>query len=388
LFRDGRYMTNLAQYSAGGYQIGSGTFVKTTCDTQDPPATVYDAQIRAEIRAQIAAQHLPAPNQDSVYFVFTPPHVIVVDPNGDNSVKAFAAYHDCAPGSDGFAYGVVPYDDTLQGPPLMTVYASGALAAAITDPEPASDKTLGWYDNNYGEIEAIPQALFDTRQNGISDRVDRLVAPDGTPYLVAKVWSNQAGAPVAFISAAGLAVPLPAGALQLELTAGRSAYSPGPPVVLTLTVTNPGSAPATLAFPSSQQYDFEVRLGERVLWRWSAERAFLQALTQRTMVPGERWVVTETWNGRDDQGQVPAAGTYGAVACLTSPANTFTAALPLRLGECDAGQPVGSRPRPSSPPVLASADKLTYRFALRIVTPPSPHALPPAGGRSASRAGG
>jgi hypothetical protein len=246
----------------------------------------------------------------------------------------------------------------------MTLYASGTLAAAVTDPEPTSHKTLGWYDDHYGEIEAIPLALFNANQIGSADLVDTLVAPDGTPYLVAKVWSNQAGAPVAFAATAGrpdnmsrhlgvgqiqpltaaavgegvkaaaeLALSMPAGALQLGLTAGPSAYAPGEPGALTLTVTNPGPAAVTLAFTSSQQYDFEVRLGERTLWRWSAERAFSQALTQRTLGPGERWVVTESWDGRDDQGQFPAPGTYGVVARLTSPANPLTATLPLWIGD-------------------------------------------------------
>jgi hypothetical protein len=198
----------------------------------------------------------------------------------------------------------------------------------------------------------------------LNSTVDKLVAPDGTLYLVAKVWSNQAGAPVAFAATAGrrenmsrhlgvgqiqpltaaavgegvkaaaeLALSMPAGALQLGLTAGPSAYAPGEPGALTLTVTNPGPAAVTLAFTSSQQYDFEVRLGERTLWRWSAERAFSQALTQRTLGPGERWVVTESWDGRDDQGQFPAPGTYGVVARLTSPANPLTATLPLWIGD-------------------------------------------------------
>ena len=112
---------NLSQYSASGYPIGCGTFVKTTSDLQDPPATVHDAQIRAEIRAQIAAQHLPTPNKDSIYFVFTPPHVIVVDQYGYDSANDFAAYNDYAPGSDGFAYVVVPYDDSLRDPRLLNL---------------------------------------------------------------------------------------------------------------------------------------------------------------------------------------------------------------------------------------------------------------------------
>src|SRR5258708_32316909 len=50
----------------------------TTTDDQAPSATVQDADIQAEIRAQIAAGPLPSPPQDPLYFVFPPPQTVVV----------------------------------------------------------------------------------------------------------------------------------------------------------------------------------------------------------------------------------------------------------------------------------------------------------------------
>jgi hypothetical protein len=126
--------------------------------------------------------------------------------------------------------------------------------------------------------------------------------------------------------------PVPAGDLQLALTTDKTTYAAGEPVTLTLTVTNPRPTPVALAFASSQQYDFEVRLGERSLWRWSADWAFAQMLTRRVLGPGERWVVFETWDGRDDQGQRPAPGTYEIVARLTSRKDPLTVCLPLHIG--------------------------------------------------------
>jgi hypothetical protein len=202
LFADGRYVGNLAQYSAGDYTIGNGTFAATVTDTEGPPATVHDDQIQAEIRAQIAAGKLPAPTADTVYFVFTPPSVEVVDAYGANSVDDFAGYHDYASGSDGFAYAVIPDDTHLKDPHHKTVAASHELAEAITDPEPG-DTTLGWYDDRNGELGDIPVSLYAAGRIQQADLLDELDAPDGTVYLVQKEWSNEASAPVAFTAATG-----------------------------------------------------------------------------------------------------------------------------------------------------------------------------------------
>ena len=141
---------------------------------------MHDAQIRAEIRAQIAAK-LPSPTKDSLYVVFTPPHTEVVDQYGTNSVQDFVYYHDYAFGSEGFAYVVIPYDDSQQDARVMTTYASGALAAAVTDPEASGTaEQVGWYDDNYGEVEAIPFALAALNlpaPRGLSTSSSRQTAP-------------------------------------------------------------------------------------------------------------------------------------------------------------------------------------------------------------------
>jgi hypothetical protein len=197
LFTDGRFMANLAQYSAGGYTIGNGSFAATDTDTQNPSSKITDAQIRTEIRAEVAAGHLPQPDADTVYFVFTPPGSVVYDDQGNNSVTDFASYHDYVFGSDGFAYALIAYDGTLRDPREMTMYASHELAEAVTDPEPY-DNTVAWYDDNYGEIGDIPGTLLDANKISIDGFLDQLNAADGTPYLVQKVWSLADDAPVAF----------------------------------------------------------------------------------------------------------------------------------------------------------------------------------------------
>jgi hypothetical protein len=190
-------MANLAQYSTSRYTIANGTFGGADTDVQAPPASVTDSQVRDEIRAQIAAGHLRKPDPNTVYFVFTPPHTVVVNSEGLASEGNFTAYHLFVSGSNGFAYAVIPYE-TRDDPRVMTVYASHELAEAVTDPEPG-ETTLGWYDDNNGEIGDIPVSLFAAGTIGQADLIDELDASDGTIYLVQKEWSVKANAPVAFV---------------------------------------------------------------------------------------------------------------------------------------------------------------------------------------------
>jgi hypothetical protein len=198
LFADGRFMANLAQYSAGGYQIDNGGLAATATDEKTLPARVTDAQIQVEIEAQVASGALPRPEADTLYFVFTPPRVVVVDRNGADSVHDFSGYHDYTPQGDaGFPYAVIPYSDTLGDARLETLPASHELAEAVTDPRPAPS-TLGWYDDQNGEIGDVPVSLFAAGQIGQEEFVDVLEGPDGSRYAVQKEWSVQDGAPIAF----------------------------------------------------------------------------------------------------------------------------------------------------------------------------------------------
>jgi hypothetical protein len=199
LFADGRFMANLAQYSVSHYPIGNGTFAGTVVDTQQPPGKLHDAQIQTEIRSQITAGHLPKPDANTVYFVFTPPGVEAFDRYGSNSVDDFYSYHDYASGSGGFPYAVIPYDNTLDDPRLMTIYASHELAEVVTDPAP-SDRQLGWYDDYYGEVADVVDTLYDERLISEAESLDSVRGSNGSVYVVTKVWSAKDGAPVAFAS--------------------------------------------------------------------------------------------------------------------------------------------------------------------------------------------
>jgi len=197
VFRDGRFMKNLEQYSAGGYQISNGKYVATKIDEVSPPPTVRDAQIRAELRAQIDAGQLPAPTPDSIYFVFVQKGTEVVDPWGSSTKDGMWAYHYYTRGKDTFAYAVVPYDEGVSDPARMSMQATAMLAATVTDPNPTGRWTLGWYDDNYGEVDTIVMALWAAQQIGPSDTGEQFWDVYGMPYIVAKVWSNVDNRPVA-----------------------------------------------------------------------------------------------------------------------------------------------------------------------------------------------
>lgn len=88
----------------------------------------------------------------------------------------------------------------------------------------------------------------------------------------------------------------------------------GDSVRFTLQITNPTTAPVRLSFSSGMTHDFAVREGTRDVWRWSADRSFVQALMSVSLGAGETRSYTEVWR--------PGAGMRGrrltAVAWLTS----------------------------------------------------------------------
>ncbi|HEX8212812.1 MAG TPA: BsuPI-related putative proteinase inhibitor [Longimicrobium sp.] len=88
----------------------------------------------------------------------------------------------------------------------------------------------------------------------------------------------------------------------------------GDSVRFSLQLTNPTTAPVRLSFSSGMTHDFAVREGTRDVWRWSADRSFVQALMSVSLGAGETRSYTEVWR--------PGAGLRGrrltAVAWLTS----------------------------------------------------------------------
>jgi hypothetical protein len=72
-------MDQLTEYNVPGQQIGHGTWIgSATVATPAPSAAVSDTQIQSFLRQQITAGTLPAADLQTLYFVYTPPGVVVV----------------------------------------------------------------------------------------------------------------------------------------------------------------------------------------------------------------------------------------------------------------------------------------------------------------------
>jgi len=91
--------------------------------------------------------------------------------------------------------------------------------------------------------------------------------------------------------------------LRFELSVGLEEKK----LVVRMAVENVASEPITLAFRTSQMWDVEVRDGGgRVLWRWSAGKAFLQVIQYRELAPGEEMAFQAGW-------EAPGPGHYTVV---------------------------------------------------------------------------
>jgi len=170
-------MDQLGEYSVPGKRIGHGKRTGTAILTSPAPnSSVEDSAIRQLLQQEIAAQNLPAPGPQSLYFFFLPPGVQVVM-GGSASCREFCGYHDST--SANIFYAVMPYPGCsgctggLAVVDALTSTTSHELSEAITDPVPGQ----GWYDDSNGEIGDI--CAWKTRVLG--------------GYTIQLEWSNKAG---------------------------------------------------------------------------------------------------------------------------------------------------------------------------------------------------
>jgi hypothetical protein len=165
----------LAEYDVPGVTIGHGTFVgSSTLSSIKPPASVTDAWLQQTLQQAIAAgAPVPKPGPDSLYFLYLPPGITLVQGSA-RSCQAFCGYHDSI-GSTTF-YAAMPYPNctgclgNLSVLDALTSTSSHELCEAITDPVPGT----GWYDDANGEIGDI--CAWQTRKLGA--------------YTVQLEWSN------------------------------------------------------------------------------------------------------------------------------------------------------------------------------------------------------
>ncbi|HXM95698.1 MAG TPA: hypothetical protein VOA64_15840 [Candidatus Dormibacteraeota bacterium] len=165
----------LVEYNVASYKISHGKRTGTAVITPAALTSVNDKTIQHELETEIASNNaFPQPSGNTLYFVFTPPGVKVVQ-GGASSCQAFCGYHNDI--NEQVFYAVMPYPNCagctggLKPFDALTSTSSHELCEAITDPIPGQ----GWYDDSNGEIGDI--CAWKTRQMG--------------KYTVQLEWSNN-----------------------------------------------------------------------------------------------------------------------------------------------------------------------------------------------------
>src|SRR6516165_755174 len=166
----------MAEYSVPGKQIGHGKRTGTLTITKPKHRhSVSDTAIQHMLQQEISTNlGVPYPTPNTLYFVYLPPGVRVVQ-GGSASCQAFCGYHNDIsgqifyaampyPGCSGCTGGLSPID-------ALTSTSSHELCEAITDPIPGQ----GWYDDANGEIGDI--CAWKTKQIG--------------QFTVQLEWSNK-----------------------------------------------------------------------------------------------------------------------------------------------------------------------------------------------------
>jgi hypothetical protein len=164
-----QYSTNLTGVNghAGTHQtIGRGTYKGQFTITPIHTSTkVTDKAVQAELTSQIAAHHLPAADQNTLYMVYFPSYVTITA-GSDMSCVSFSAYHSASPATVGgnIFYGVMP--DCSSGFASLTIASSHELAEALTDgiPTPGTHPAYpqAWNTSNGFEIADLCEGTRST----------------------------------------------------------------------------------------------------------------------------------------------------------------------------------------------------------------------------------
>lgn len=106
------------------------------------------------------------------------------------------------------------------------------------------------------------------------------------------------------------------GKLQVELSLSKRAFAVGEPVETVITIRNKADQPMRVVFSSGQQFDLIIRRRGALVWRWSHDKAFTQALTEVNLRPNDPVTFRASWNQIDLQGRRVEPGEYEAVAAF------------------------------------------------------------------------
>ncbi|MCR4431618.1 MAG: BsuPI-related putative proteinase inhibitor [Tepidanaerobacteraceae bacterium] len=88
--------------------------------------------------------------------------------------------------------------------------------------------------------------------------------------------------------------------IEYTLSLNRASYRMGEPVVIRLRKKNILSVPLTLTYRTSQKVDFRITKDNNLIWQWSRNQFFTQAIISDTFQPGEQKVYRAIWDQRAD----------------------------------------------------------------------------------------
>lgn len=97
-------------------------------------------------------------------------------------------------------------------------------------------------------------------------------------------------------------------------------------------IENKAGSDITLHFTDGQFFEIEVKDGGGdLVWRWSHDKAFTQALWDLELAPGESYVRGEDWDLRGNDGKPLSPGSYGCRVSITSSPKDEALVLELPL---------------------------------------------------------
>ncbi len=120
---------------------------------------------------------------------------------------------------------------------------------------------------------------------------------------------------------------MPDSQLTISLSTDKPRYSVGEPIAITLTATNRTGQPVTLPFSSGQRYDFVIEdAAGHTVWRWSADKGFIQMLGDETVAAAGELVYRERFEGR------LAPGSYRITGIVTTIGGELKATAEVTVG--------------------------------------------------------
>ena len=129
------------------------------------------------------------------------------------------------------------------------------------------------------------------------------------------------------LSCAG-SVDIPGRQIEVSLATDKQSYGSDEPIALQLEITNRTGELATFEFSNGQRFDFVIQdeAGASV-WRWSADKAFIQVLGEEQLAPGESLIYEERFEGSLQ------VGTYTVLGMLVASNEPLEVRITLVVSE-------------------------------------------------------